>query len=74
MNSKLSIFKNLFVLIFALNISYNSYGADVFEINAKKIQYLEDSNLIIAEGKAVAKNSEGKKLFADKITYYKKKI
>ena len=54
---------------------FPAYGEDsIYEIQGKKISYLDDKNLIIASGKAYAKNQQGKEIYSDKIIYNKKKL
>jgi len=50
------------------------YGEiSLYELKAKKILYKDNSETIIAEGNAEAKDQYGKTIFADKIVYNKKK-
>ena len=74
MNVKLISF--FFVVFFSfLTGLFPAYGeVSVYEIQAKKITYEDDKNLIIATGDARAKDQSGKKIYSDKITYNKKKF
>jgi len=64
---KILAFINFYIL---LNIS-TLYSEEIFDIKATKINYDNSKNLIIAEGNAEAINSNGKKISANKILYYK---
>ena len=72
--------KNFFFrLAFAVFVVFFSYleniyaETSIYELQGKKIIYINDNNLIIADGGAYAKDQSGKKILADKITYNKKK-
>tara|TARA_B100000989_G_scaffold148655_1_gene110811 strand:- start:5452 stop:7785 length:2334 start_codon:yes stop_codon:yes gene_type:complete len=67
----LLFFKILFSAIYLLVLTNNLFADEVFEIEAEKVEYNNEKNIIIAEGNATASNSSGKKIFADKIVYYK---
>ena len=64
--------KKLF-LIFLLNLIFSSAFANEFEIKAENVKYKNTENKIIAEGNASAKSNNGKKVFANKIIYFKNK-
>jgi len=51
------------------------YGENsLYEIEGKKIIYVDDKDLIIASGEAYAKDQFGKEIYADKIEYNKKEL
>ena len=62
------LFFNFFFL--EQNISY-SQQKDIYNFSADKLTYSQDNNIIEATGNVVAKNQEGKQIFADKIIYNK---
>jgi len=68
----IKLFKNLF-LLYLLNLIISSAFANEYEIKAEKVNYENTENKIIAEGNASAKNQDGKKIFANKIIYFKNK-
>ena len=75
MKNKNFFFKLAFA-VFVVFFSYleNIYAeTSIYELQGKKIIYINDNNLIIADGGAYAKDQSGKKILADKITYNKKK-
>ena len=61
----------VFFVLFFLTIE--SKSNELFEIKAKKVEYNNTQDLIIAKGNANATHSSGKKIFADKILYFKSK-
>lgn len=75
MTKKKNYFKiKKFLIFFAFFISIfsNSKAADLFyELNAKKIIYKNNQDIVIAEGDAVANNDSGKTISADRIVYNK---
>ena len=68
---------SLFLLLFASTIFFpDIVFADEeskYQLQSKKIQYIDKNNTIIAEGDAEGKDQYGKKIFSDKIIYYKSK-
>ena len=69
-------FLRSFFLIFIMNYFgiQNVYSETaLYELEGEKITYNDNNNLITAEGKAQAKDSLGKIIFADKIIYNKEK-
>ena len=69
-------FLRSFFLIFIMNYFgiQNVYSEiALYELEGEKITYNDNNNLITAEGKAQAKDSLGKIIFADKIIYNKEK-
>ena len=54
---KLYILQNLFFYFCIINIAFSS---EVFEIEADKVEYKENNNLIIANGNAKAKDQSDK--------------
>jgi LPS-assembly protein len=65
----------IFILFFGIfflkaNIS-SSQQKDIYNFSADKLTYSQDNNIIEAIGKVVAKNQEGKQIYADKIIYNK---
>jgi len=74
MKNKIITFVIIFKIIFLFSIIAKSQElTSIYEITAKKVFYLENENLIIAEGDAQATDQFGKKIYADKINYNKKK-
>lgn len=70
-NSKKILFIKFFFLF--LILSKNSHAEDsIYELYGNKILYKNNNEIIIAEGKAHAKDQFGKKIFAEKIIYDKK--
>ena len=68
-NKKLNKFFFVFFLIFVCSKALSNE----FEIKAEKVNYLNTEDKIIAEGNASATNADGKKIFADRIIYFKNK-
>lgn len=69
-----TVFLILFCIFFLLQeTKIHSNEKDVYEVKAEKIKYIDKNNVIIAEGKAIAKNNYGKIISADKIIYNKSK-
>lgn len=67
--------KNKIFIIFALFqlfIINKAFSNDTFELLADKLIYKDNKQVIIAEGNAFAKDNYNKKIYADKIIYYKK--
>ena len=68
---------SFFLLVFASTIFFsNIVFADEeskYQLQSKKIQYIDKNNTIIAEGDAEGKDQYGKEIFSDKIIYYKSK-
>ena len=62
----------LFCCLFSLFLS-SSVLADesIYELNAKKIIYTNDNNIITAQGDAVAKDQFGKEIYSEEIIYDK---
>jgi len=67
-NLILKYFIFLFLLII---IPKFSHAEEVFEIQAEKMSYKKNGNIIYASGNAIARNQLGETLSADKITFYK---
>lgn len=65
---KLYILQNLFFYFCIINIAFSS---EVFEIEADKVEYKENNNLIIANGNAKAKDQSYREISSDKIIYFK---
>ena len=74
MKNKKIKFIIIFKIIFLISaIAKSQELTSIYEITAKKVFYLENKNLIIAEGDAKATDQFGKKIYANKINYNKKK-
>lgn len=74
MNAKTISLFFVFFFSFLMNF-FPVYGENsLYEIQGKKITYEDNKNLIIASGKAYAKDQLGKEIFSDKITYNKKEF
>ena len=71
-NSGRKIFKK-FAVIFLLYLLCGKSFSNEFEIKAERVNYVSTEDKIIAEGNASAQNQEGKKIFADRIIYFKDK-
>ena len=64
------IFKNfLFFLIITINL--NTVIAQSFEIEADKITYKNDNQVIVADGNAIAKDANSRIIQSDKIIFFK---
>ena len=61
----------IFSIFFLQTIFSKSYSNEVYELEAKKVLYKNDNQIVIAEGNAYAKDNMGKEIFADKIIYNK---
>jgi len=74
-NTQILKFKLIFFLVFFsfLNLPLVHGEISLYELKAEKIIYKDNSETIIAEGNAQAKDQFGKTIFADKILYNKKK-
>lgn len=63
---------SIYCLIFFIFLNTKFvFSKDLYEIEAEKVRYKNKSNIIIAEGNAIAKNMN-RRIFADKIEYFKK--
>ena len=51
----------------------NAYPKDIYEIEAEKVEYINETDNIIATGNAVAKNQQNKIISSDQIIYSKNK-
>jgi len=65
---KLIIICLLSLFIFNLNLS-----AEEFNISAKEVTLDNENKILVGKGSVLAKDSEGKQIYADKITYEKLK-
>ena len=67
--------KNYLIIMIILSFagSKNSFSENIFNFNAEKIEYKKENNVVIASGNAIASDSLGKKIFSEKIVYYKDK-
>ena len=67
--------KNYLIIMIVLSFagSKNSFSENIFNLNAEKIEYKKENNAVIASGNAIASDSLGKKIFSEKIIYYKNK-
>jgi len=65
-----------FIIFFSFFMNlFPVYGENsLYEIEGKKIIYVDDKDLIIASGEAYAKDQFGKEIYADKIEYNKKEL
>ena len=61
-----------FILLSFLLIN-TALSQEFFEVEAEKVEFNNSENTIIAIGKAVAQNNLNKKIYSDKIIYFKKK-
>jgi len=64
-----------YIQILCLFIFFKVYAENFnYQLEAKKIRYINEKNIIIAEGDAIAKDNFGKKIFSDFIIYDKKNL
>lgn len=69
--NKKKFFKLVFLIL--LTLTKNSFAENsLYELYGNKVVYINDSAIIIAEGKAYAKDQFGKEIFSEKIIYNKK--
>ena len=66
----LIIYTFLFKIIFIENLHAEN---SIYKLQAKKIEYFDNNNLIIASGESHAKDQFGREIFSDKIIYNKEK-
>lgn len=73
-NKKINI--KLILLSIFMIISANELIAEnsIFELEAEKIEYIKNKNIIIANGKAYAKDQYGREIYADRIVYDKSNL
>ena len=75
MKNKILINLLLFCCLFGL---FSSLGVladeSIYELNAKKIIYTNDNNIITAQGDAVAKDQFGKEIYSEEIIYDKNNL
>jgi len=66
--------KKNFIIICLINLLFfnSSIFADEFNISAKEILIDKENEILVGKGSVVAQDSEGKIIYADKITYRKK--
>ena len=64
--------KNLIIILFLNLFLFNlNLSAEEFDIKAKEITVDRENEIIVGEGSVQAIDSEGKIIYADKITYKK---
>ena len=63
--------KSLIICLLSFFLSNLNLAADEFDISAKEIFIDKEKEIIIGKGSVLAQDSEGKLIYADKITYKK---
>ena len=72
-NNKIKILYILFSIFFLIDIQNSFAETSIYSLEGGRLIYKNDNKLIIAEGNALARNNNGKEIFADKIIYNKDK-